>query len=318
MTSNRVIDKQFMQTTFKDQANAWIRSAYGEDGISFPVAKHRARLVLQILAEENKPLAVADLGCGGGHLAALLAEAGHTITGIDQSEKMIEIACARQQKLGTLARKRVTFVNAELEHQYLKKASMDCVVSMGVIGYLPDDDLLFSQAKQLLKPGGLFLVSCRNRLFNMSSLTHRTLREIENGTAGVLLGEIDSLYRTIDEDAVSDFVNTLVTITTALAGSPPSTALDLQQNTDNSITNTDSAVEARQHTPTELNATAARYGMTEQAVYGVHPHIMDPRLAGLLPKGFFDKLCEAMTAFEGESAVLPVCSVFLSVYRRQD
>ena len=318
MTSNRIIDKQFMQTTFKDEANAWIKSAYGEDGFSFPVAKHRARLVLKILAEENNQLVVADLGCGGGHLAVLLANAGHTVTGIDQSEKMIEIACARQQKLGLNARKRVAFVNADLECQDLKEASMDCVVSMGVIGYLDDDDLLFSQAKQLLKPGGLFLVSCRNRLFNMSSLTHRTMREIENGSASVLLGEIDSLYSPIDRDKVNNFINNLVRIATTLSATPSSTALDLQQNANNSTANTDSATEARQHTPSELNTTAARYGMSEQSVYGVHPHIMDPRLAGLLPKGLFDKLCEAMTAFEEESAILPICSVFLSAYRLND
>ena len=110
--------------------------------------------------------------------------------------------------------------------------------------------------------------------------------------------------------------NILKSVATTLSATQHSSTSDLQQNANNSIANTDSASEARQHTSAKLNTTAARYGMTEQSIYGVHPYIMGPRLAGLLPKGLFDKLCEAMTVFEEESAILPICSVFLSVYRR--
>ena len=43
------------------------------------------------------------------------------------------------------------------------------MTAMGLIEYLPDDDGLFAEAARLLRPGGRFAVSCRNRLYNLQS-----------------------------------------------------------------------------------------------------------------------------------------------------
>src|SRR5437763_5170049 len=41
------------------------------------------------------PAAVLDVGCGTGSLALLAAEAGHRVTGVDLSARMVELARAK-------------------------------------------------------------------------------------------------------------------------------------------------------------------------------------------------------------------------------
>ena len=42
---------------------------------------------------------VLDLGCGTGIMTELLAEAGYDMTGIDQSEEMLEVAVMRRENV---------------------------------------------------------------------------------------------------------------------------------------------------------------------------------------------------------------------------
>ena len=55
----------------------------------------------------------------------------------------------------------------------------------GMIEYLPNDDGLFGEAARLLRPGGRFAVSCRNRLYNLQSVNEYTAKEPE--TARLLM-----------------------------------------------------------------------------------------------------------------------------------
>lgn len=54
------------------------------------------RALLLAFAEQVRPLGpVADLGCGPGHVAAFLAEAGVAVEGIDYSSGMVAQAARR-------------------------------------------------------------------------------------------------------------------------------------------------------------------------------------------------------------------------------
>ena len=48
--------------------------------------------------------AVADLGCGTGSLACLLAQEGHVVSGVDCAPRMVAAAQAKAAKLGVSAR----------------------------------------------------------------------------------------------------------------------------------------------------------------------------------------------------------------------
>lgn len=94
-------------------------------------------------------LRILDLGCGNGRISNLLAEKGHSVTGVDASESGIEAA-----RTGGKAK----FVMASI-YEPLNLGPMDCVVSLEVLEHLYRPMALFEQAYAALKPGGVLIVS---------------------------------------------------------------------------------------------------------------------------------------------------------------
>ena len=191
------------------------------------------------------------------------------------------------------------------------------MVSMGVIGYLDDDDVLFRAARRLLKPGGVFILSCRNRLFNMNSLSFRTMNEIESGGAPALLEEISELYQPIPVEDSAAMVERLKKISDGLSGRP----LDNETGQagagkDKSGPRSKPALEARQHTPRGIEKAAGKNAMTCRAFYGVHPHLIDPNVVGLLPPGVFNELSSCLESLEHLPVSLVWSSVFIGVLEK--
>ena len=306
------LGKKTVQNHFAAHAEEWLRASYEGGDFDYPTAYHRARIVSGILAAKDTPLTVADLGCGGGDLAILLAGQGHTVTGVDQVERMVAIADGRKDGLPETVRRNVTFRHGELETTGLKHGHFDAVTSMGVIGYLDSDDILFRTAHDLLKPGGLFLVSCRNRLFNMNSLSYRTLNEIEAGTAPALIEETEAYCAPIPTEETAEFLARLKAQAAILD------EVDLSGRSDEPVQGPDDQphIEARQHTPKDINETARRLGFRPTKTVGVHPHLIDPRLNRLLPPKVFNAVSTALEAFEELPASLLWSSVFISVFEK--
>ena len=57
---------------------------------------------------------VLELGCGTGRIALALAEAGHRVTGLDISERMLERCNQKRARLPTEARERVHLVQGDM------------------------------------------------------------------------------------------------------------------------------------------------------------------------------------------------------------
>jgi SAM-dependent methyltransferase len=98
---------------------------------------------------------IVDAGCGTGRHSAFLAERGFTVTGIDVSEAMIEVARARTDA--------ADFEVADLR-EWRPPADVDGVLCRGVLNDLTGDDdrqraidSLFS----MLRDGGLLLLTVR-------------------------------------------------------------------------------------------------------------------------------------------------------------
>jgi ubiquinone/menaquinone biosynthesis C-methylase UbiE len=95
-------------------------------------------------------LEVLDVGCGTGFLALQLAELGHTVTGVDLSEEMLDVARQKAAARGVAALFRLK--DAEVVDG--PPASFDLVIARHVIWTLPDPPAALRSWWRVVRPGG--------------------------------------------------------------------------------------------------------------------------------------------------------------------
>ncbi len=114
------------------------------------------------------PALVADLGCGTGSLSVLLAQAGHTVIGLDRSGPMTRIAQAK----AAAAAVPVRFVQGDAADPPCGPASVDVLLARHVLWAMPDPAAAVSRWARLLRRGGR-LVLVEGRWSTGAGLTAR-------------------------------------------------------------------------------------------------------------------------------------------------
>ena len=97
---------------------------------------------------------VLDLGCGAGTdllVAAQMAGPTGRVIGVDMTPTMLERARASAAAMGLT---NVELHESLVETLPLPDASVDVVISNGVIDLVPDKDAVFSEIDRVLRPGG--------------------------------------------------------------------------------------------------------------------------------------------------------------------
>jgi len=109
-------------------------------------------------SKNQKPegLSALDIGCGGGILSEALAAKGFKVTGIDASDKVIEIAKAHLKTSG----QSVIYQNTLLEDM---NGTFDIICCMEVLEHVDDIGDFLSHAAKRLKKNGLLFFSTINR-----------------------------------------------------------------------------------------------------------------------------------------------------------
>jgi GT2 family glycosyltransferase/ubiquinone/menaquinone biosynthesis C-methylase UbiE len=100
---------------------------------------------------------VLDLACGTGYGSALLAHAAAEVTGVDLSAAAIRQAKKRYKQTN------LKYVTADCYDLPFEAGVFDAVVANEMIEHVDDHDGLIEQAKRVLAPGGLFLISTPNK-----------------------------------------------------------------------------------------------------------------------------------------------------------
>ena len=116
-----------------------------------PVREAWARLLLPRMPPSA---AVADLGSGTGTLAVLLTQAGHSVSGVDVSPRMVAAARAKAASAGVTAE----FVVGDASAPPWALGTFDVVLSRHVLWAMPDPDAAIACWTGLLRPGGLLLL----------------------------------------------------------------------------------------------------------------------------------------------------------------
>ena len=100
---------------------------------------------------------VADIGCGGGIYSRAWREMGAArVVGVDLSERMV--ADARETSGGDPA---LSFVHADAASTELAPASVDIVFSRALIHHLTNIAPMVSEARRILRPGGIVILQDR-------------------------------------------------------------------------------------------------------------------------------------------------------------
>jgi SAM-dependent methyltransferase len=96
---------------------------------------------------------VLDAGCGVGYGSAFLGEFATSVVGVDVSEEAIDYARARY------GGGNVEFAVGDLERLERRDGEFDAVVAFEVIEHLRHPELFVAEARRLLKPDGVLVVS---------------------------------------------------------------------------------------------------------------------------------------------------------------
>ena len=144
--------------------SAWDRGAAGYDRIPRHGVLHDdertawRRLVAAILGDathsEMPRLDVLDVGTGTGTLALTAAELGHTVIGLDLSERMILAARKRSIETGLAVDWRI----GDAEDPPVPAGSQDAVISRHLAWTLAEPVRAASAWRDRLRPGGLVAV----------------------------------------------------------------------------------------------------------------------------------------------------------------
>lgn len=110
------------------------------------------------LLPANKNLKVLDIGTGPGFFTIILEELGYkNITGIDVSEKMLEVAKENIQKYGKKDSS-IQLIQMDAQKLELKPESFDIIVSRNLTWNLEKPQQAYSEWLRVLKPNGALFI----------------------------------------------------------------------------------------------------------------------------------------------------------------
>ena len=123
--------------------------------------QHRFEVWTTLFEQYLKPeMSVLDAGCGSGVFSIYLAQKGCKVTGIDGSEKMIELCNDRVLKNNVEITFHQAFLPFENTDNYSKQ---DVILCSSVLEYIADYEIVIRQFKHLLNPKGLLIISMPNQ-----------------------------------------------------------------------------------------------------------------------------------------------------------
>jgi ubiquinone/menaquinone biosynthesis C-methylase UbiE len=106
--------------------------------------------------QQERPLKIVDIGCGPGFLLGCFAGwfPDMVLTGVDQSEDLLAVAKKRCPKMIPLV--------GDVSSVPLPDGCADVAFALHVVEHLPQPDLLFTEVRRILRPGGLLVLATPN------------------------------------------------------------------------------------------------------------------------------------------------------------
>lgn len=114
---------------------------------------------------------VLDMGSGTGRFTIPMAEKAHSVTALDLSSEMLAVARKKAQQKGLA----IEFYEGDMTNLPFSDNSFDIVTSMLAMMHIPVEERInvFKEAERVLAPGGRFLFSVKNKLFEQMAPVDR-------------------------------------------------------------------------------------------------------------------------------------------------
>lgn len=147
-----------------DHVSTWYDKLVGAKGQYF----HQHVIFPNVfsLLRLKTPLTILDLGCGQGVFCRELAAKGHTVTGIDASKKLIEQA-KHYKSTATID----YIVDDARTLKNVSNRHFDRVVSILSLQNIDPIEGVFLRVKEMLNPGGMFVVVILHPCFRSPRIT---------------------------------------------------------------------------------------------------------------------------------------------------
>ena len=116
---------------------------------------------LKLKNKSNKPLQkvkILDIGCGGGLLSEPMSRLGADVTGIDASDKNINVARLHAKKNNL----KIKYICSSPENLDVKN-KFDVILNMEIIEHVEDVKFFLKSCSNLLKKNGLMFVATLNK-----------------------------------------------------------------------------------------------------------------------------------------------------------
>ena len=110
---------------------------------------------LQLLPALLDPdVAVGDLGCGSGRLAATIAPYARSVVAVDASPEMLDVARSRLSVFDN-----VQVVEGQIEDLPLESGSLDLALVVHLLHHVADPSAALAEVARVLRPGGRLVIA---------------------------------------------------------------------------------------------------------------------------------------------------------------
>lgn len=109
---------------------------------------------IEACAPAARPLRILDAGCGPGFFSILLSRAGHDVTGIDGSERMLYHARENAAAFGASPE----LLRGDFRSLEYPDGTFDLIVSRNVTHIIREHLKVYGEWYRVLKPGGVLLI----------------------------------------------------------------------------------------------------------------------------------------------------------------
>lgn len=147
---------------FNDLAESW----WSDNGFfavlrywsaNWSIPYYQRVLTQQLESFHGRPL--LDLGCGGGVVAESFAAMGFAVTGIDRSEKSVEVARSHATQNGL----KIDYLTGYGDKLPFGNEAFEIVICSGVLEVIKDWDSVIREIARVLKHNGIFVFYSTNR-----------------------------------------------------------------------------------------------------------------------------------------------------------